>query len=270
MDSCHQWLTCSDVENVEVKEIIGIGAVKVVYRATWEGFKVAYSKLNNPAYIADFIHGLNMLRMLHPTKHIVQLIGFCNDDIILTEYHKYGNAVNITDKLTTSTIQMRLTLCLNYALILQYLHNSPIGTRVMCDSNDISKLLSQFLITEHMELLLNDVDALPEVNLKMNQSIKCGHRELIGTFVAPEQLWPFLHEFHDEEMPGYDEKTDIWKAASVCDYFLGNISGSDVVRYNLFSVHKLCKSIKPEMRPSAADLVMEYQRVLDEIQSNDL
>jgi hypothetical protein len=212
---------------------------------------------------------LNMLRMLHPTKHIVQLVGFCKHDI-LTEYHANGNAVNIINQFPDLTVRLRLQLCLDYALILQHLHNSPAGTRVLCDSNDLTKLLSQLLVTEELHLLLNDVDALPEVNRRMNKTIKCGHRQLHGTFVAPEQLWPYAHEFRDEEMPGYDEKTDIWKAASVCEHFLGNVAGSEVIRYSLFSLHKSCKDHNPDMRPTAEQLVVEYRTLLAEIQNYDL
>jgi len=49
-----------------------------------------------------------------------------------------------------------------YAEALAYLHASPRGTRVMCDGDHVSKLLSQFLITDDLRLVLNDLDALPE------------------------------------------------------------------------------------------------------------
>lgn len=45
-----------------------------------------------------------------------------------------------------------------------FLHDSPAGTRVMCDSNSPDKLLTQFLVTNNGRLLLNDIDAAPLVD----------------------------------------------------------------------------------------------------------
>lgn len=269
MTSCHPWLTCLDLESIAVKELIGLGAVKAVYRATWKEFLLAYSKLNNPRYLHDFKHGLNMLKLFYHSSFVVKLIGFCEkQNIILTEYHRKGNAVNIINLLSSYNLKFRVKLCLNYALLLQYLHNSPSGIRVFCDSNDLVKLLSQLLVTDNLTLILNDLDALPEVNQKQNLTIKCGHQQLTGTFVAPEQLWPFSEPFDENKMPGYDEKTDIWKAASVCEHLVGNVTDSDVARYYLFSIHKSCKHPRPERRPTADTLVKEYMRVIEEIDSD--
>ena len=268
MISCHPWLTCVELEYIAVKELIGLGAVKAVYKATWKEFFVAYSKLNNPHYLNDFKYGLRMLKLFQPSTFVVQLVGFCEaENVILTEYHKNGNAVNIT-QISAHNLKFRLKLCLNYALLLGYLHNSPSGTRVMCDSNDLVKLLSQLLVTDNLTLILNDLDALPEVDHKLNLSVKCGHQQLTGTFVAPEQLWPFSSPFSDNKMPSYDEKTDIWKAASVCEYFLGDVPNSDMARYHLFSLHKSCKNVNPERRPTANQLVKGYMKAIEELDSD--
>jgi len=268
MSSCHPWLTCLELEYIAVKELIGLGAVKAVYKATWTEFFLAYSKLNNPHYLNDFKCGLHMLKLFQPSPFVVQLVGFCEaENVILTEYHKNGNAVNIT-QMSACNLKFRLKLCLNYALLLEYLHNSPSGTRVMCDSNDLVKLLSQLLVTDNLTLILNDLDALPEVDHKQNLSVKCGHQQLTGTFVAPEQLWPFSSPFIDNKMPSYDEKTDIWKAASVCEHFLGDVPNSDMARYHLFSLHKSCKNANPERRPTASQLVKGYMKAIEELDSD--
>lgn len=268
MTSCHPWLTCSESEFIAVKELIGLGAVKAVYRAIWKDFSLAYSRLNNPYYLSDFKYGLNMLKLFQPSPFVVQLVGFCEmENVILTEYHKNGNAVNITN-LSSHNLKFRLNLCLNYAFLLEYLHNSPSGTRVMCDSNNLQKLLSQLLVTDNLTLILNDLDALPEVNQEFNFSIKCGHQQLTGAFVAPEQLWPFSTPFDDSKMPGYNEKTDIWKAATVCEHFLEDVPNSDMARYHLFSLHKSCKNPNPERRPTAHQLVKEYIKVIEEMDSD--
>lgn len=269
LETCHPWLACSDIDDVEVKELVGLGAVKAVYHATWKGLHVAYSILNNPAFRSDFEHGLYMLKMYNQNPNVVQLIGFCESKgILLTEFHRNGNGSNLKILLEnnfTSDFQLRLKLCLNYALLLEFLHHGPGGTRVMCDSNDLEKLLSQLLITENMNIILNDLDALPEVNKELGLAVKCGTKELKGNFVAPEQRWKFKKPYIHEEMPGYDEKSDIWKVPSVCDHFIGSGPGSEIVKYRLFYIHKNCKRINPAERPTATQLVAQYIKVMHEL-----
>ncbi len=62
----------------------------------------------------------------------------------------------------------------------------------MCDGDYTAKLLSQFLIRDDYRLIVNDLDALPEVDRISTKFIKCGPRQFSpqNTFVAPEQLWP--------------------------------------------------------------------------------
>lgn len=102
----------------------------------------------------------------------------------------------------------------DFLVLLAFLHASPLGTRVMCDANSVEKLFTQFLVSDELRLLLNDVDAIPQANRANGLLVKCGHREIHAhPFIAPEQLWPFPgRAFQDSEMPGYDEKIDIWKA----------------------------------------------------------
>lgn len=270
MVNCHPWLTCEDMPDVKIKELIGVGGVKAVYLAFWNSFNVVLSVLNNPEYIEDFKNGLKILQMLNPSQYVTQLIGFCeNTNVIITEYHPLGNAVNIIDLLKSKKsddIISRLKLCLNYAEILKFLHSESAGKRVVCDSNDLNKLLSQFLIKEDFTLILNDVDALPKVS--NNKSIKCGFKELRGTFVAPEQLWTLPGEFDDSLMAGYNEKTDIWKSVSVFSYFLTDIRNNDVL-YRLFNLHKQCKSINPSDRPTAHEIVAAYKQIIFELYDHD-
>ena len=59
---------------------------------------------------------------------------------------------------------VRLRLGYDYLNILHYLHGQPAGALVMCDGNKRDKLLSQFLVSDDLHLILNDVDALPLAN----------------------------------------------------------------------------------------------------------
>ena len=203
------------------------------------------------------------------TFQIIQLIGYCNN-VFITEYHKFRSADKLIPMLEQpeyqkyNTLQTRFRFCLNYAKIIEFFHNSPYGTRIMCDTNDLRKLLSQYLVTSDLWLVANDLDALPKVNRTAGLLAKCGPRRIFGDFVAPEQLWPFAERpFSDSEMPGYDEKTDIWKLPDVCEHFLGDIQGVLSVKLHLFKIHKQCKSADPLERPTASEIVKEYMRVKD-------
>lgn len=133
----------------------------------------------------------------------------------------------------------------------------------MCDSNDITKTLSQYLITDDFHLVVNDLDALPEVKVDQGELIKCGHRELQGDFVAPEQLWPYgeSRPFNDEEMPAYDERIDIWRIPNVVDKLLGRVQNGNYVRRLLLGIHESCKQDDPDERPTAKEILENFLTV---------
>ncbi|XP_036973640.1 protein O-mannose kinase [Acanthopagrus latus] len=271
MKNCTPWLQCAQI-NAEVRKLklIGQGAVKKVYLAEWKGQKVALSKLSSLDYLDDFLHGLSMLEALQG-PWVVQLVGYClEDNILLTEHHPLGSLINLDSVLAQeqhqqhNTWQVRLRLAMDYVSILYYLHNSPAGGRVMCDSNSLEKTLSQFLLTSDFHLVVNDVDALPEVDPSRGLLVKCGHRELTGNFIAPEQLWPFRNEgmpFSDDLMPAYDERTDIWKIPDLTWFLMGRVPGGDLVHFHLFQIHEKCKKEDPNLRPSALDVLKVYRSV---------
>ncbi|RZF34175.1 hypothetical protein LSTR_LSTR003585 [Laodelphax striatellus] len=257
MSTCHRYLDCNDIKSVRIVKELNSGFVKTVYLAKWKHYNIVLMKPNRFGFDEDFETGLSMLKMMSPNDHVTQLIGYCEErNIILTEYHMNGDARNLLALMeknsSIDTIENRLKLCINYAEILQMLHSGPYGTRVACDSNSLDKLLSQFLVTSDLKLIVNDVDALPQV--QANASILCGSRRLAGDFVAPEQK--------STSVIGYNEKTDIWKAASVCQYFIEGHKDSQIVLYSIYELHKQCKSSDPKQRPTADELVDGYKRVL--------
>ncbi|NXX88917.1 SG196 kinase, partial [Centropus bengalensis] len=269
--NCSPWLSCEAMEG-EVRKLkrVGEGAVKKVFLSEWKENKVAISQLTNSELKEDFLHGLKMLKALQ-SKYVVRLLGYCEEQFtILTEYHPLGSLRGLNETLHIpkykgmNTWHRRLMLAIDYVSIIRYLHSSPLGTLVMCDSNDLEKALSQYLLTSDFHILVNDLDALPLVNRSAGRLVKCGHRELRGDFVAPEQRWPYGEEvpFHDDLMPPYDEKTDIWKIPDVTNFFLGHVEGSDIVRLHLFDIHAACKKEDPAERPSAQELLDTYRKVL--------
>lgn len=231
---------------------------------------MALSKLTSLDYLDDFLHGISMLEALQGPL-VVQLVGFClEDNTLVTEHHPLGSLLNLDSVLAQgqyqqhNTWQVRLRLARDYVSILHYLHNSPAGRRVMCDSSSLEKTLSQFLLTSDFRVVVNDVDALPEVDPSRGLLVKCGHRELTGDFVAPEQLWPYRDKgepFSDELMPEYDERTDIWKIPDVTQFLMGRVPGGDLVHFHLFHIHEECKKEDPKLRPSALNVLKAYKSV---------
>uniref|UniRef100_A0A8C6W927 Protein O-mannose kinase n=1 Tax=Nannospalax galili TaxID=1026970 RepID=A0A8C6W927_NANGA len=269
------WMLCA-CESLQLDEAQLQAGQVCVFLSEWNEHKVALSRLSSLEMKDDFLHGLEMLKSLQ-SRHIVTLVGYCEDDsTILTEYHPFGSLNNLEETLNLSKYQnvnswqQRLQLAVEYVSILNYLHHSPVGTRVMCDSNDLPKTLSQYLLTSNFSIVANDLDALPLVNRNSQTFVKCGHRELHGDFVAPEQLWPYGKDapFQDDLMPSYDEKIDIWKIPDVSSFLLGRVEGSDMVRFHLFDIHKACKSQAPAERPTAQDVLDAYQNILHSLRDS--
>ncbi|XP_069474929.1 protein O-mannose kinase [Ambystoma mexicanum] len=271
MKNCSPLLSCADIRmQVRKLRLVGEGAVKRVFLAEWKERKVALSTLASPKLTEDFLHGVNMLRSLQ-SEHVVTLVGYCVEEFtVVTEYHPIGSLSNLEKTLghpkyqMLNTWQNRLGLAIDYVSIISYLHSSPLGTLVMCDTNDLEKVLSQYLLTSDFRIVVNDLDALPLVNKELGKLVKCGPREIHSDFVAPEQLWPYGEEveFRDENMPPYDEKTDIWKIPPVTDFLMGDVEGSDIVRFHLFDIHAACRKPEPVMRPTAQRVVEAYKGVL--------
>ena len=243
-----------------------------VKRGIWRQYSVVLNMLANDSYLEDFLNGLLVLLRLQHAAQVIQLLGFCEEErIFVTEFHSFGSLDTFLSNLYTGhyhwkdSVAFRLFLCQQYVEVIHGLHSLREGPRVMCDSNDIMKTLSQFLISEDFKILLNDADALPCVHEQESKLVKCGHRELFGEFVAPEQLWPYGdNEFDDERMPGYDERIDIWRVPDVCNAFLGNAEGSTRLKLSLLQMNIRCKSEIPSKRPSALEIVKFYKVVKSE------
>ncbi|XP_059143649.1 protein O-mannose kinase-like [Physella acuta] len=273
MKMCHPWLTCLGIkENVTVmNNDLGKGAQKIVKEGIWLGHPVAVSILQHKEHEDDFQHNLKMLQLFSQELHVAQLVGWCMNDnsrsVIITELYPLGAADAIHSTIINNfpflnTIYEKFKFCVHFVKIIDILHSHPGGPLVLCDANDPKKALSQFLVTNNLTLVLNDMDALPQVNRATGELIKCGRRELIGDFVAPEQLWPFDDlPFNDSAMPSYDEKVDIWKIPDVCNYIIGDKAGSSKLQLQLFNIHSQCKQLDPAKRPSAKQVLHVYNSI---------
>lgn len=275
-----QFLTCDHLDEIIKISVIGEGAVKVVWLAKWRESLIALSQLKTNFYQDDFNHNLEMIQRLADSGKVIKLLGICNNSIIMTQFHPFGNPLNLLvwnnfwPNPIINGLGDCLKLCLQFVDLINYLHSHPSGPLVMCDSNTLDKLLSQLLlsIVDHdsdftvngLQLIFNDLDALP--NVQQGKGIKCGSRQLVGTFVAPEQLWPYPDEpFNDNLMPPYNEKIDIWKIPDVCLWFIKLSSSCHRLIGLLEPIHDQCKHKDPKLRPNASTIHQEYRKIYQQL-----
>lgn len=191
---------------------------------------------------------------------------------MITEYYPLGESANFQNigrafpKI--DDISARLQLCIDYVEILSDLHTSSNGVMyVMCDTNSLDKLLTQYMLSDDVHLVLNDVDSVAEVTFVGGElrGIKCGKQELEGEFVAPEQKWTGATDFNDTEMQTYDEKTDIWKVPDVCNFFLGSGPEATRLQLKLLDIHMACKNLNPRDRPTSMQIMWTYKKLFTQI-----
>ena len=186
---------------------------------------------------------------------------------IVTAYYKHGSANNLNRLLQkpefsqNNNIQTRFQLTVDYVKILNYLHNSPIGIGVMCDTASLRKLLTHYLITDDFHLVVNDLDNSPD-SIEEN-GILCANRKGLLKFVAPEQRWPFNESlpFRSDLKPTYDEKVDIWRIPPVVERILGDVNGSSFTKSKLRRLMERCRATDPRQRPTAKEVLQRLLRV---------
>ncbi|XP_064468500.1 protein O-mannose kinase-like [Ornithodoros turicata] len=210
-----------------------------VYKAEWNSYTVALSTLNDPRLEGDFQHNVAMHLELGEPHLTVDYLGSC-ENALVTEFFELGSAENLPTLWAGplreyATVTQRLALCVSYVAILAHLHRNH---RVMCDSNWLPKILSQYLLRSDLSLRVNDLDALPSAS---GAKVTCGREPLQGDLLAPEQ----------RTGGGCDTQCDTWKVPDVCVWFLGKGRESDALKFRLFEIHRRCKATEPGQRPTA-------------------
>lgn len=257
MQTCHPLLSCESVAHFKPIKPIAKGVVKNVWLAEWNHHPIVLSTLTNTVYVQDFQSNLRNLKFFQSSNLVINLIGSCGNTLFV-EYHRHGSAVNLSTIFKTYRIESfknRFDYCISYVEIIKFLHENFL---VMCDSNTLWKALSQYLITDQLKLIVNDLDALE--SFANGRKFKCGHRRVFGDLVAPEQLWPFPHKpFDNSQLPPYNEKIDIWKIPEICEWIVKDSNDIPLLaRRFLTWIHSKCKSLEPQHRPSATDIFNYY------------
>ncbi|KAK3094532.1 hypothetical protein FSP39_002953, partial [Pinctada imbricata] len=197
---------------------------------------------------------------------VTQIIGKC-DSITITEHYQVGSILYLDQVMEAvygndhrTEAMTRMQLCIDYVEIIDFLHSwNPNKTYVMCDTYSLEVAVGQFLLTDKLRLVLNDVDYMAVIDNLRKKKITCGKREQFD-LMAPEMLkpsqnkpWTIRNNFY------YDEKIEIWKIPNMCNYFLGK--ENSMMMRQLSEIHSRCKNIDPRKRPSAREVLHMYKNI---------
>lgn len=263
--SCAKFLSCDDlVTDVRPTSLLWQTHQWRYYAADWNSFRLMYSQKHEESLdsIEDIGKAWETVTELAPQQNLLYPVGSCAD----TKTIVYGIAEDIYPLMQLDSVlerrkcnnwMVRFKLAIDYVRLLDYLHLHPSGPYVLCNSHSLDTLLSQFAVSEHFELLLSSFENMPSGH----DPVVCSRKELHGTFIAPEQNWPYGHYkmFNADEQPGYYHTSDIWKVPDVTESLLGNSKESEKVLNYLVGIHHKCKSTDYTWRPSAKDILTEYE-----------
>ena len=274
------WIVCVPLLScTEISDDIQIGTALYTvrgwtfYAARWNNYDIIYALLAKPddSRVIDF----GSVQRLMPHNNLLYLIGWCdreeNTKLVFARNNEIlGRADELDSILAQKTVcdneLVRFRMAMDYVQILAHLHSNITETLVLCNSHSPSLLLSQFLITEDLKLVLAAYDNLPVLNAdsrSLEAKVKCSRKELKGDFVAPEQKWPYQSSkvFNYAQQPGYTEKADIWKIPDVTQVLMNKKGDYQNIIDLLEVVHRKCKNLEPSSRPTAAQVLHEYRFV---------
>ena len=167
-----------------------------------------------------------------------------------------------------NSIQTRFQLLVDFVRIMNFLHNSPIGVRVMCDSRTLPKFLAQYLITDDFHLVVNDVDKL----MPVTADGACEKRPNVSDV---QEMEIKQQGQQNESIPlrfnppwKYNEKMNIWKLPWVVQRLLGKVRGSEFAKNQLREIMARCHATIPQQRPTAKEVLQELLRVQKLIVTN--
>lgn len=264
--SCSKRLTCDDIqEAVRPSSLLWEDEKWQFFLAEWNGYQVIFTKLKDKyEEEVDMEEVLGAMQELTPHPNLLYPIGSCTSTMTIV-YGMMDQVFHLTQlnsflaKVGCDNWMVRFKLAIDYVRLLNHFHQHSSGPYILCNSHSIELLLSQFAVSQHIQLLLANFDNLPYGQLP----VVCSQQQLHGDFVAPEQKWPYSHlkMFNPDEQPGYFYTSDIWKVPDVAQALLGDSTESRKILNYLLGIHHRCKNLNHLQRPSASEILTEYESV---------
>ena len=271
---CIPLLSCTEIgDDVQIGDVLYTAGGWTFYAARWNNYDITYAllKKSDDSKLVDF----GAIERLMPHDKLLYLIGRCDrEESTQLLFARNSEILGHADELDSILVQktgcdcefIRFRLAMDYVETLVHLHSSKTETLVLCNSHSLSLLLSQFLITGDLRLVLGAYDNMPVLNTgyeNLEAQVKCSQKELKGDFIAPEQKWPYQSSkvFNYAQQPGYTEKADIWKIPDVTQALLNKKGDYQNILDLLEVMHRKCKNLEPSSRPTAAQVLQEYQFV---------
>lgn len=277
---CFNRLDCHEIAQQVVPEekILATGIGKQIRTAQWYysfdstvSLKVAYvetrpSRQASPRIAKRVKRGALNLLDLQDSKHAQTVIGYCfepekNNTLLISEFCGNGNLAGFvaSDEYASWGACERLGLATSLVEAFDYLHNSPIGTRINCDMNRLHRALTQFLVTDDFRVVLNDVDDIPQSGSQCTWSRFVDEDSNLSSFLAPEQRSRLNAD--TTAAASHTEKIDIWKIPDMVMHVLLKSCSGEVrerITQILVSIRPVlneCKLETPENRPSAGQVL---------------
>ena len=266
--SCTKFLTCEDfLTTVRPSALLWSTDRWNYFLGDWNSYHVIYTQTLSDSSAEELVEtSWETVENLSPHPNILYPIGACSTSHSMV-FGMRDSLFPLTkldfllDKAGCNNWMVRLRLAIDYVYILDYLHTHPSGPHILCNSHSLEMTLSQFAVSQPLTLILTNFDNLPIASGP--STVVCSQEQLVGDFVAPEQKWPYSHlkMFNSEEQPGYDQASDIWKIPDITRYILGNSRESRKILHYLFIIHQKCKTLDHLQRPTARDVLKEYETV---------
>ncbi len=270
--SCKKHLVCDQIEHDVriINSLFDIGRWNFKM-AEWSGYQSIHASIKTEDTLPTIIEPDIVSEILRNSS-LLYPIGFCTETkaivYVKPSLSRIRGPANKLDTLFAHHVDcdnwiVRFRLAIDFVRMLAWLHSTPGGPVVFCNSFNLEHTFQQLAITENWELTLGTFDNLKQV--KTGSLIKCSDKEIEGNFVAPEQRWPYrgLKVFNIQQQPSYSESTDVWKIPDVTESLLGSLKmeGQRSPLIYLSGTHSKCKNVDPGSRPSATQVLQKYMEV---------
>lgn len=271
-----EYLNCNDIKN-ELQTIrkVGGGIGKEIFQVAYGNHTFIKSEIRmkrlHETWIVDRVkEGFRNAIMYQNESSVVKVFGYCiptdeEQALLITEdCTKHGTLSEFINSQTYTKFSFKetLELMIGVVKVFEFLHNLK-PARINCDLHEATQALGQFLVTDDLEVVLNDMDELPHSDPKEQIHAICRYephcRMTDPTFLAPEQR--YSEKSCRQMLPISTVKSDVWKIPLLAKKIL-KISNNEKINNYLANATKHCQNPTPEERWTTKRVHEAYNNLL--------